>query len=224
MDHAPSEAEREEPLPIFHDYIATWFGAAADALRTLTVPQHSLRIEVVQGDVYEFLDRIDERPPAFPRSFDRVALSNVPDYAGGPITTFATVLPVVKEHASAFSTNSTILNTGAFEDAMKPLEDDKRPLESYLLTCVRPDRIGKPLRSSAAGTSMPVSRSLQRCSASSSPRAKRGSAKTGHGRGSQPTDCAISRLRHVPASSPSFMASSSRSDCLVSPEACRLPT
>ncbi|OCL14552.1 hypothetical protein AOQ84DRAFT_308742 [Glonium stellatum] len=65
----------------------------------------------------------------FPRRFDRIHLSNIPDYIGGPLTTFIYALPITKQmHGTSWVTTNVLRNNSAFKDQTDP----KPLLNEYL--------------------------------------------------------------------------------------------
>lgn len=57
----------------------------------------------------------------YPRRFDRIHLSNIPDYIGGPLTTFLYALPITKQmHGTSWVTANVLRNNPAFKDETDP--------------------------------------------------------------------------------------------------------
>lgn len=84
-----------------------FFQAVAQAMHLLS-PR--LVLEVALGDMSQTFERLEHgtlrtdyaavgalNPATFPSRYDRAYLSNVPDYVGGPLTTFLYGLPILKE-------------------------------------------------------------------------------------------------------------------------------
>ncbi|KUI64181.1 hypothetical protein VM1G_10953 [Cytospora mali] len=103
----------------------------------LVMLNEKLSIEAVVGEVADVMERIrydslDHRslppkgekgidPRKFPKTFDRIHMSNVPDYIGGPLTVFLAARPLLREHKHANLRFNNLLNSPIF-DSHKALQ------------------------------------------------------------------------------------------------------
>ncbi|KAE9410311.1 hypothetical protein BT96DRAFT_371276 [Gymnopus androsaceus JB14] len=88
---------------------STFFNAVVDALKTL---KGKITVELFLGEMCQTLATMrsgDQRPANFPRKFNRMWLSNVPDYTHGPLNTAVYLVPcLVNDIHSAVSSNCLI--------------------------------------------------------------------------------------------------------------------
>jgi hypothetical protein len=92
------ESQPENPRGLI-SYAGHWFGRVALALHKI---KSKLHIEVMCGDVNAILDQMrydlaDNAGSANgePRLFDRIYLSNIPDYVGGSLSTYLHAIPLL---------------------------------------------------------------------------------------------------------------------------------
>ncbi|KUI63016.1 TPR repeat-containing protein associated with Hsp90 [Cytospora mali] len=97
----------------------------------LVMLNEKLTIEAVVGEVADVMERIrydslDHRslppkgekgidPRKFPKTFDRIHMSNVPDYIGGPLTVFLCARPLLREHKHANLRFNNLLNSPMYD-------------------------------------------------------------------------------------------------------------
>eukprot|EP01112_Ceratiomyxa_fruticulosa_P010107 TRINITY_DN2662_c0_g1_i6.p1 TRINITY_DN2662_c0_g1~~TRINITY_DN2662_c0_g1_i6.p1 ORF type:complete len:904 (-),score=189.72 TRINITY_DN2662_c0_g1_i6:46-2757(-) len=94
-----------------------YFIAVADSLSVL---KSFVRLEWIVGDLVNTLQAfaIDKERPRInlPVTFDRILMSNVPDYVGGNLTTFLYAMPQLKANPHSFVRYNVMLNNGMFKD------------------------------------------------------------------------------------------------------------
>jgi hypothetical protein len=105
----------ENPQKLY-DYLAPFFVHTAQAVRGLAGRLH---VEMMTGDVTVALGRITkqdvkDRPKHFPQRYNRIHLSNIPDYVGGSLFTYIHVLPLLKDKPSSFALANNCRNAPAF--------------------------------------------------------------------------------------------------------------
>ncbi|KJK85219.1 hypothetical protein H633G_10949, partial [Metarhizium anisopliae BRIP 53284] len=95
-------------------------------------PGKRLVVEVIAGEMADIMDRmrynlLDHRmsppensripdPTLFPRTFDYIHMSNIPDYIGGHLTSFLTGRPLLKEDQPSSLRFTNLLNPPEFEN------------------------------------------------------------------------------------------------------------
>ncbi|KAJ7586341.1 hypothetical protein C8J56DRAFT_103668 [Mycena floridula] len=113
---------------------ATFFSLAATGFGKM---KEALKIEVVLGDGYEFMDRIRlktiSRPTSFPIAFDRIHGSSVSGYCGQQLTSFTTALPLLKTHNTAYFTECHMYSRNPWLLQYGP-ETPERALDFQLYT------------------------------------------------------------------------------------------
>ncbi|KAI8277373.1 hypothetical protein K4K56_000728 [Colletotrichum sp. SAR 10_98] len=129
MDYQPrrdilSTEKEEDVLKI----VSEFFEHFSLAMMTL----HSrIKIEVTAGEMADVLDRIrhgdlEHRlqrpndieaidPTQFPREYDRIHMSNIPDYIGGPLAAFLTGGPLLRQHRPSNLRFKNLLNPPMFK-------------------------------------------------------------------------------------------------------------
>jgi hypothetical protein len=105
----------ENPEKLF-DYLAPFFSHTAQAIRGLA---GRLVLEMIPGDVTRALGNIkkqdiNDQPEHFPQLYDRIHLSNIPDYVGGSLFTYIHVLPLLKDKPSSFALANNCRNETVF--------------------------------------------------------------------------------------------------------------
>ncbi|CAN9204036.1 unnamed protein product [Alternaria alternata] len=116
MPYACTKIGKDPETPQkLYDYLAPFFVHTAQALRGLAGRLH---VEMMTGDVTVALGRITkqdvkDRPKHFPQRYDRIHLSNIPDYVGGSLFTYIHVLPLLKDKPSAFALANSCRNEAA---------------------------------------------------------------------------------------------------------------
>ncbi|KAK3080588.1 hypothetical protein LTS18_015033 [Coniosporium uncinatum] len=103
--------------PLF-EHIAPFFSSVAQALDRLS---DRLTIEFIHGEMVEVVEGIrykvlNDRPANAPILYDRIHMSNIPDYVGGLLTAFTCVLPLTKADKGAYVTSNCLRNPDKFED------------------------------------------------------------------------------------------------------------
>lgn len=97
---------------------ALFFRHAARAFKALRA---KLTFEVVAGDVFAWLERLRlglARPAdsTYPTKYTRMWLSNVPDYAGGPLNVAIFAAPCFQSPATACAAFNILLNRGTWKN------------------------------------------------------------------------------------------------------------
>ncbi|ROW07056.1 hypothetical protein VPNG_06673 [Cytospora leucostoma] len=108
--------------------MAMWFDLVTVGILTL---HGKLTIEAVVGEMTDVMERIrydalghrflaprnkkDSDPRRFPKTFDRIHMSNIPDYIGGPLTVFLTARPLLREQEQANMRFNNLLNPPMFD-------------------------------------------------------------------------------------------------------------
>ncbi|KAF2646862.1 hypothetical protein P280DRAFT_465013 [Massarina eburnea CBS 473.64] len=126
IGHQPFEFERQmydrcvwlrpkDPKILF-DYAVPFFTHAA---RAVSAVGGRLVVEVLTGDITRVLEGIDknllhERDPSFPTKYDRIHLSNIPDYVGGSLFNCIYALPLLKDKPSSFASSMCLRNPQLF--------------------------------------------------------------------------------------------------------------
>ncbi|CAN9240073.1 unnamed protein product [Alternaria alternata] len=117
MPYAYTKIGKDPETPQkLYEYLAPFFVHTAQALRGLAGRLH---VEMMTGDVTVALGRITkqdvkDRPKHFPQRYDRIHLSNIPDYVDGSLFTYIHVLPLLKDKPSAFALANDCRNEAAF--------------------------------------------------------------------------------------------------------------
>ncbi|KAH6667869.1 hypothetical protein B0J14DRAFT_173776 [Halenospora varia] len=125
--HFPADemvTKPKKPTRMF-DHFAPFFMQAAKAVKFLG---GRLQAEAFLGDYVDVAERLqfglysneeDEddlphRPTSFPVLYDRVHLSNVPDYTSGHLTTFLHALPLLAKKPSSYIKANCLRNSSSF--------------------------------------------------------------------------------------------------------------
>ena len=112
-------------------YTSAWFSSVGASIELL---RGKIMIEACVGDVTAVLEQVrygivghrqavfdgssEGRAPAentYPTSYDRIHLSNIPDYVGGSLTTFLYALPVTQPGTSSYATSTNLRNPPRFK-------------------------------------------------------------------------------------------------------------
>jgi hypothetical protein len=116
---------RPSQLSLF-EHPAHWFLSIAQALKQM---RGRIKIEARVGDVTTVLEQIkygvvghrERRNPSethhqasYPEVYDRIHLSNVPDYIGGTLTSHLYALQLTHPEPTSYVTSSCLLNTSRF--------------------------------------------------------------------------------------------------------------
>jgi hypothetical protein len=128
----------QNPKTVF-DYLKDFFIHTGQAFRGLG---DRLVVEVILVGVTRALEGIrngviEDRPDGYPQSYDRIQLSNIPDYVGGTLFTYIYVLPLLKDKSSSFALANNCRNEkmchsiAAFKNEYTTLHTD-RDLENLL--------------------------------------------------------------------------------------------
>eukprot|EP00026_Physarum_polycephalum_P002110 Phypoly_transcript_02114.p1 GENE.Phypoly_transcript_02114~~Phypoly_transcript_02114.p1 ORF type:complete len:881 (+),score=99.61 Phypoly_transcript_02114:86-2644(+) len=95
------------------DYCARFFSRVSSALSTLS---KVIKLEWILGDVYNLCEKlVDNTAREYSVLYDRIYLSNIPDYTGGHLTT-SFFAPLLKQLPHAYVANNVLLNTTAFRN------------------------------------------------------------------------------------------------------------
>ena len=96
------------------DFAAVFFKSAAWALKLL---QTRMTIKISIGSIVNELEalRYCQEPASSITKFDRIHLSNIPDYIGTSLFTNVIALPVLKQHDAAFVTTCCLRNIPQFD-------------------------------------------------------------------------------------------------------------
>ncbi|KAM0151843.1 hypothetical protein ACHAQE_008348 [Botrytis cinerea] len=131
--------ELGEELPLadnishLFEYVAPFFAKAASAIKYLG---NRLKVEMVKGDYIDVAERIHfglhydptesqargtgttgyPRPKDFSSLYHRVALSNIPDYVGGHLTTFLHAMPLLARHSTSLAGSVCLRNPPFFRN------------------------------------------------------------------------------------------------------------
>ncbi|KAI1869257.1 uncharacterized protein JN550_005887 [Neoarthrinium moseri] len=115
-----------------------------------------LTVEVAVSEMNDYLERLRYDvlpsrqggkqgtldPSTFPKAYDRIHLSNIPDYVGGALSSFIYATPALKPKSSLSS--SVLLNNSAFEDYQQFLAEytllgDTKSIEDNFRVQLRDD-------------------------------------------------------------------------------------
>ncbi|TGO77146.1 hypothetical protein BELL_0121g00190 [Botrytis elliptica] len=108
-----------EPSSLF-DHVAPTFKRAANAIKEM---KGIFCVEALCGDVTEIAEWFHfdcsptrvSRSPEFPKSFDCIHMSNIPDYIGGHLSTFLYVFPLLKIGTSSYLKSNCLRNPGSWD-------------------------------------------------------------------------------------------------------------
>ncbi|KAH7369666.1 hypothetical protein BKA65DRAFT_544398 [Rhexocercosporidium sp. MPI-PUGE-AT-0058] len=127
----PTESNRYDYPPInknalgLYDQISPLFKSVAKAMKKL---EGRIQVEPILGDFMDSVDRMRHdiyrsdkkatpegdnrwpRPTSFPHLFDRIHLSNIPDYIGGHLSTFLYAVTILKRQFSSLATSNCLRN------------------------------------------------------------------------------------------------------------------
>ncbi|KAH8655855.1 hypothetical protein BX600DRAFT_515543 [Xylariales sp. PMI_506] len=125
-----------------------------------------LVIEAVVGEMTDFMDRArhnglnhrnntssktkEHDPAKFPVKYDRIHMSNIPDYIGGHLTTFAYAWPLLREDRASSLTFKNLLNPpmfathAHFQSEYLLMDDDRQIADHFGLTRVKSTGTNKP--------------------------------------------------------------------------------
>lgn len=94
------------------DLISRYFESC---VRTLADPSNRIFVEYRVADMNRTLEsvRFGKRRAGFPRTYDALYLSNIPDYSGGSLVTCLYALPLLK-YDKGFLSSSVLLNPNKF--------------------------------------------------------------------------------------------------------------
>ncbi|KUJ24365.1 uncharacterized protein LY89DRAFT_19491 [Mollisia scopiformis] len=115
-----------------YDYLSPFFQDVANAIKHL---RGRIQVEAMLGDFVDTAESIrfglyhdkddtspsssiittNSRPRDFPILYDRIHLSNVPDYMGGHLSTFLYAAPLLKPFESSTVESNCLRNTGAWD-------------------------------------------------------------------------------------------------------------
>ncbi|KAL8279406.1 hypothetical protein RQP46_008218 [Phenoliferia psychrophenolica] len=128
---APDDDEKAE-WDRLHDHTDWSFGMLG---KMLALSPRAVKFELVFGEVFGLLESIQlgtetNRDKSFPTTWDRIWLSNIPDYIGGMVFPM-TQLGLLKPLPTSFVTFYCLLNTRGFPSCTGPL---KVPVNSASLT------------------------------------------------------------------------------------------
>ncbi|KAK7741805.1 hypothetical protein SLS53_004869 [Cytospora paraplurivora] len=120
--------DEDEPSSMSIERLAMWFDLVTVGILTL---HGKLTIEAVVGEMADVMERIrydalghrslaprnkkDSDPRRFPKTFDRIHMSNIPDYIGGPLTVFLSARPLLREQKQANMRFNNLLNPPMFD-------------------------------------------------------------------------------------------------------------
>jgi hypothetical protein len=102
----------------FYGHLVGSFDVIATCWRKI---RNQTMVEMIVGDMADFMERAEHdvpgrgvsgvtTPSEFPRRYDSVHLSNIPDYVGGPLTTFLHGLPVLRHDHSSVMISRVLRN------------------------------------------------------------------------------------------------------------------
>ncbi|KAF2019225.1 hypothetical protein BU24DRAFT_489229 [Aaosphaeria arxii CBS 175.79] len=99
-----------------YDLVYHFFVSVAKGLAQI---RERLVVEAISGDITEVIEGIrfgllKERNTTFPRKYDRIHLSNIPDYTGGSLFKYVHALPLLKEKFSSFVCSTNLRNGTKF--------------------------------------------------------------------------------------------------------------
>ncbi|KAF2871213.1 hypothetical protein BDV95DRAFT_619358 [Massariosphaeria phaeospora] len=99
-----------------YDFAKGYFLATA---RGISGIRDRLTIEARSGEIGRILEGIryghmNDRDPSYPTTYDRIHLSNIPDYVGGTLFKYIYALPLLKSKASSFACSNCLRNPHAF--------------------------------------------------------------------------------------------------------------
>ncbi len=101
------------------DWFSWYFHLASKALNNLTKNKNCLKFEGYIGDVNDVFSNLSVRAKSTQQDsfskFDRILLSNVPDYTG-LIYVFIECIPMLKKIGHSYISCNVLLNTGMWED------------------------------------------------------------------------------------------------------------
>ncbi|KAK8122631.1 hypothetical protein PG984_011301 [Apiospora sp. TS-2023a] len=100
-------------------HLEAFFDCVSKALDELP---DQMTFEIVIGDMVDYFERAgqgilrsvghhESSPAKFPDTFDRIHMSNIPDYVGGAMTTFLHALPRLRSQKTSAVTSNVLRNT-----------------------------------------------------------------------------------------------------------------
>ncbi|CZR68941.1 uncharacterized protein PAC_18842 [Phialocephala subalpina] len=106
------------------DHLAPFFLDASKAIKHLggrlqfecALGDYTVIAEKLQFGLYQTEDGQKVRPPHFPGVYDRIHLSNVPDYVGGHLSTFLFAMPILRRSFAAHLKANCLRNSDSFSD------------------------------------------------------------------------------------------------------------
>ncbi|KAF8319924.1 hypothetical protein DL93DRAFT_2224851 [Clavulina sp. PMI_390] len=123
------------PNATIHQFSCLFFDLAADGVRALSRYARSFKIELIVDDALHVVDQIRfgnyEGRRDGPVLFDRIHLSNLPDYTGGVLTSFTSCAGILRTHERALITFNCLLNAGLWS-AQFTNEAAEEALQSYV--------------------------------------------------------------------------------------------
>jgi hypothetical protein len=112
--------DRAPQLSLF-ECPAHWFIQIAQGLKQM---RGRIKIEACVGDVTAFLEQLKygaighrEQQVTYPQAYDRIHLSNVPDYIGGPLTSHLYALQMLHPDRTSYVTSIFLANNWHFASA-----------------------------------------------------------------------------------------------------------
>ncbi|KAF8309535.1 uncharacterized protein EI90DRAFT_3296564 [Cantharellus anzutake] len=118
----PKNFKPDDDTASLYDYSVAFFSRAAEGVRKSFQYPSSLMIELIASDGLRAMESIRlsslGREPEWPILYDRIHLSNVPDYTGGALTTFTVANALLKPHPCVCIMFACLLNTGLFENGI----------------------------------------------------------------------------------------------------------
>ncbi|KAF8319923.1 hypothetical protein DL93DRAFT_2164114 [Clavulina sp. PMI_390] len=133
-------------LSSFHDHSTSLWLGLLESLDTIRRAKCKLTIELFADDGFKVSDDIRTAAAANSRDgpalFDRIHLSNVPDYTGGPLTAFMDLSGILKSHRTAFITFCCLLNPTSFSQRGDGSNASKLEHDRYIHSGILLDEIG----------------------------------------------------------------------------------
>ncbi|KAF8333035.1 uncharacterized protein EI90DRAFT_617795 [Cantharellus anzutake] len=141
----PKNFKPDDYTASLYDYSVAFFSRAAEGVRKSFQYPSSLMIELIASDGLRAMECIRlsslGREPEWPILYDRIHLSNVPDYTGGALTTFTVANALLKPHPCACIMFACLLNTGLFENGIGGPFDISMSSYIYTYTGVSLDEV-----------------------------------------------------------------------------------
>ncbi|KAF2494790.1 hypothetical protein BU16DRAFT_540038 [Lophium mytilinum] len=118
------------PPKELHQLFDYWKGFFVELSQAISSLRDRIVIELITGEATQILEHLKYKtlphrrsktidlvnPASYPWRYDRIHLSNIPDYVGGPLTTFLYSIPVNDPDRDPYITSNVLRNNPAYGD------------------------------------------------------------------------------------------------------------